>query len=75
MQQDRAYAIRTATRRDLPAIGAIYNNHYVQASTCTEHPGSVQLQEKLGCVEVGCLRQVGYKFGRWLDVMHTQLML
>jgi hypothetical protein len=23
----------------------------------------------------GCLNQVGYKFGRWLDVVYTELVL
>jgi len=74
VQEDLSYAIGTATRRDLSAIGASYD-HYVETSTCTDHPGSLKLQEKLGIVEVGCLRKVGYTFGRRLDVMHTQLML
>ena len=37
--------------------------------------GSVALHEKFGFVEVGRLREVGFKFGRWLDVIYTQRML
>ena len=42
---------------------------------CTEQEGSLALQRKLGFETVGVFRNVGYKFGRWLDVEHTQLML
>ena len=49
--------------------------HTVLGGTCTEHPGSLALQEALGFERVGCLREVGFKFGRWLDVAYTQLIL
>jgi phosphinothricin acetyltransferase len=42
---------------------------------CTEHAASLALQKSFGFREVGVLKEVGYKFGRWLDVLHTQLML
>lgn len=42
---------------------------------CTEHEGSLVLQEELGFRHVGTLKNVGFKFDRWLDVAHTQLML
>ena len=42
---------------------------------CTEADASLALQRALGFRTVGVLKDVGYKFGRWLDVEHTQLML
>ena len=42
---------------------------------CTEAESSLALQRALGFRTVGVLKEVGYKFGRWLDVEHTQLML
>ncbi|MCH9680580.1 MAG: GNAT family N-acetyltransferase [Deltaproteobacteria bacterium] len=33
-----------------------------------DNPGSMALHRKLGFVEAGILRQVGYKFERWVDV-------
>jgi len=36
---------------------------------------SQRLHEALGFVKVGQLREVGYKFDRWIDVGHWQLML
>jgi len=42
---------------------------------CTEQEASLALQRAMGFRSVGVLKSVGYKFGRWLDVEHTQLML
>lgn len=39
------------------------------------NPASVALHEKLGFVKVAHLREVGLKFGRWIDVGNWQLML
>src|SRR5205807_1411643 len=50
-------------------------HHTILGGTCTEQPPSLALQEALGFVRVGCLREVGFKFGRWLDVAYMQLML
>jgi carbon storage regulator CsrA len=41
----------------------------------TQQRGSITLHEKLGFVEVGRLREVGFKFGRWLDVVYLQRMV
>lgn len=42
---------------------------------CTEHEGSLSLQAELGFEHAGTLKNIGFKFGRWLDVTHTQLLL
>jgi L-amino acid N-acyltransferase YncA len=36
---------------------------------------SVALHAKFGFVEVGRLKQVGFKFSRWLDVVYMELLL
>lgn len=36
---------------------------------------SVALHAKFGFIEVGRLREVGFKFGRWLDVIYMELLL
>lgn len=41
----------------------------------TENTGSVRFHERLGFVHAGTLRQVGTKFGRWLDAAFYQLVL
>ena len=40
-----------------------------------DQAASIALQESLGFERVGRLVEVGYKFGRWLDVVYLQLML
>ena len=37
--------------------------------------GSIALHERLGFQQVGILPQVGFKFGRWLDLAFYQLLL
>ncbi len=40
-----------------------------------ENVGSIGVHASLGFQRVGCLRAVGFKFGRWLDVIHMQKLL
>ena len=42
--------------------------HSVIARICTENAASISLCEATGFVEVGVMHEVGWKFGRWLDV-------
>ncbi|NML48284.1 N-acetyltransferase [Ramlibacter sp. G-1-2-2] len=37
--------------------------------------GSIRLHERLGFVHSGTMRQIGFKFGRWLDAAFYQLNL
>ncbi len=49
--------------------------HTVLAVISAETPASLRMHERLGFVEVGRLREVGWKFGRWIDVVFMQRML
>lgn len=49
--------------------------HVLVGGVCTEHEASLRLQESMGFKEVARLREVGYKFERWLDVAYLQLTL
>ena len=49
--------------------------HTIIGGACTSQTASLALQAALGFETIGTLRQVGRKFGRWLDVTHTQLLL
>jgi len=40
-----------------------------------ENVASIELHARCGFVEAGVEREVGRKFGRWLDVVTMQLML
>ena len=37
--------------------------------------GSIEFHKKYGFIEKGYLREVGYKFDQWLDVVYMQLIL
>lgn len=40
-----------------------------------ENKGSIEFHRKFGFTEEGVLKQTGYKFDRWLDLLFMQLML
>lgn len=49
--------------------------HVVMGVIDADNQASIQLHERLGFVTTGVLRQVGFKFGRWLDVALMQKQL
>lgn len=49
--------------------------HSMVALIDGEQEPSLELQKKFGFYEVGRLREVGQKFGRWLDMVYMQLIL
>jgi L-amino acid N-acyltransferase YncA len=49
--------------------------HVVIAQICTENVAGLVLAERLGFERVGVLREVGFKFGRWLDVVVCQRLV
>ena len=53
----------------------LHGFHSVIARIAEGNPGSIALHEGFGYQVVGVEREVGRKFGRWLDVTELQLML
>lgn len=49
--------------------------HTVIAGITLPNPGSVALHEKFGMKKVAHFKEVGYKFGKWLDVGYWQVEL
>jgi phosphinothricin acetyltransferase len=49
--------------------------HAVIGGAALPNPASVALHERLGFEKVGQFRQVGFKFGRWVDVAYWELVL
>mmetsp|Transcript_66996 Transcript_66996/g.131939 ORF Transcript_66996/g.131939 Transcript_66996/m.131939 type:complete len:170 (-) Transcript_66996:84-593(-) len=47
--------------------------HVMIGAIDTENKVSIAMHKKYGFVEVGLMKQLGYKFGRWLDVCFMQL--
>jgi L-amino acid N-acyltransferase len=60
---------------DLIARARSIGHHTILAIIAAEQAASIGLHEKAGFAQVAHLRQVGFKFGRWLDVVYLQLML
>ena len=51
------------------------NYHVLIGGIDSENAASIQLHKSFGFEHVGTLRQVGFKFGRWLDLAFYQLVL
>lgn len=49
--------------------------HVMVAGIEAGNTGSIRLHQKLGFEQAGLIRQVGTKFGRWLDLAFLQLTL
>lgn len=49
--------------------------HTLIAGIDADNTASLRLHQRFGYAEVGHLRQVGYKFDRWLDLKFLQLLL
>jgi phosphinothricin acetyltransferase len=58
--------IATARRRGL---------HVIIAAIDAQNEASVRLHASFGFQQVGLFREVGHKFGRWLDVLYMQLVV
>lgn len=60
-----------------PLIGAArrQNLHAIIAGIDASNQSSIRLHQSFGFEEVAHFKQVGYKFGRWLDLKFLQLLL
>jgi L-amino acid N-acyltransferase len=61
--------------QDLVVRARALGHHAIIAGISAEQQASVALHESHGFVKAGYLREVGYKFGQWLDVVTYQLLL
>ena len=60
---------------DLIDRGTVLGHHTIIALVDAEQGGSLALHERLEFERAGRLREAGFKFGRWLDVVYLQRML
>lgn len=51
------------------------NMHTIVAGIDATNESSIKLHERFGFIEVAHFKQVGYKFGKWLDLKFFQLLL
>jgi L-amino acid N-acyltransferase len=45
------------------------------AAIDAENPASIRLHAKFGFMQVGHFKQVGFKFGKWLDVVYMEKLI
>ena len=55
--------------------GRALGKHVMMAGVDADNAGSIRFHERLGFERVGHLREVGFKFGRRLDLVFLQRML
>lgn len=60
---------------ELVRVATAHGFHAVFARIVGGHEASIRLHEALGFEVVGTERQVGRKFGRWLDVVLMELLI
>src|SRR5262245_54996759 len=51
------------------------NVHCAVGGIALPNPASVALHEKLGFSKIGQFKEIGWKFGRWVDVGYWELVL
>jgi L-amino acid N-acyltransferase YncA len=71
----RRKGVGGALLADLVARGAAIGHRVIVAGIDAEQEGSIRLHERHGFVAAGRLVSVGFKLGRWLDVVYLQKML
>lgn len=74
-REGRGQGIGELLLRDLLDLATDHGFHSVVARIVGGHDASIALHDKCGFEQVGCEREVGRKFGRWLDVVLMQKML
>jgi L-amino acid N-acyltransferase len=67
--------IGSALLRELIDRASALEHHTIIALIDASQAGSIALHDRFGFTTVAHLKEVGYKFDRWLDVVYMQLML
>lgn len=73
--EHRRKGLGRALSRRLLDEGRQHGLHNILARICTENVGSISMVRSLGFAEAGTVHEVGYKFGRWLDVVTWEYLL
>jgi len=60
---------------DLIKRARALGHRVIIAGIDADQKGSVAVHTKFGFAQVGHMKQVGYKFNRWLDVIYMELLL
>jgi phosphinothricin acetyltransferase len=71
----RGSGLGQALMLPLIARARALGKHVMMAGVDADNAGSIRFHERLGFERVGHLREVGYKFGRRLDLVFLQRLL
>ena len=71
----RGHGIGSALMAVLIARGTALGKHVMVAGIDADNRGSIRMHERLGFEQTGHLKEVGFKFGRWLDLVFMQRRL
>jgi phosphinothricin acetyltransferase len=71
----RGRGVGRALLQELIRRARTLQKHMMVAGIDADNPGSIRLHESLGFRVAGHLHQVGFKFGRWLDLVFLELDL
>ena len=71
----RGHGIGTHLMREIIGAAEAQQYHLLIGGIDAANRVSIALHESLGFIHCGTIRQVGYKFGRWLDLAFYQLIL
>lgn len=71
----RGQGIGRALLAELIAVARAQGKHAMVGGIDSGNAGSLRFHLALGFVEVARFREVGHKFGRWLDIIFVELIL
>lgn len=71
----RGRGLGQTVMQELIAAAGRHGVHAMIGGIDATNGGSIALHERLGFKHVGTLPEVGFKFGRWLDLAFYQLLL
>jgi L-amino acid N-acyltransferase YncA len=60
---------------ELMSLASAMHKHVMIAGVDADNAVSIKLHESLGFINVGHFHEVGYKFGRWLDLVFLECRL
>jgi phosphinothricin acetyltransferase len=74
-QDCRGHGVGSALIEALIPLAVAMEKHVMVAGVDASNSGSVRFHQRLGFEEVARMPEVGYKFGRWLDLVLLQRIL
>lgn len=71
----RRRGVGSALLAELIRLARQLGHHTIIAGIDADQAASFALHKRFGFTKVGHMKELGHKFGRWLDVMYMQLIL